>query len=67
LDVSEVKLTNKTISVRYFLMEMMMQQPPREKRRMGWFPYREAVAIISHDANRELLIKAEEMRAAHNW
>jgi diadenosine hexaphosphate hydrolase (ATP-forming) len=62
LDISEVKLTNKTITVCYYLMEMTAQQPPQEKRRVGWFPYSEAVKLLSHESNRVLLKEAEKMR-----
>jgi ADP-ribose pyrophosphatase YjhB (NUDIX family) len=62
LSVSEVQLTFKKITVRYYLMEMLDEHPPQEKRRIGWFPFEEAVKLISHDANRLLLMEAEQMR-----
>ncbi len=62
LEVSVVQLTKKRITVQYFLMEMISQGPAREKRRMGWFPFDEAVELLSHESNRTLLKEAEKMR-----
>jgi|WetSurMetagenome_2_1015567.scaffolds.fasta_scaffold142006_2 ADP-ribose pyrophosphatase YjhB (NUDIX family) len=64
LDISEVKLTNKTITVKYYLMEMTTWKSAQEKRRTGWFPYDEAIRLVTHEANRVLLLEAEKKRAS---
>jgi 8-oxo-dGTP pyrophosphatase MutT (NUDIX family) len=63
LEVSEIQLTNKKIVVQYYLMEMIFQESCCEERRKAWFPFEEAVKIISHEANRALLKDAEGRRA----
>jgi 8-oxo-dGTP pyrophosphatase MutT (NUDIX family) len=65
LEVSEIQLTKKKVVVQYYLMEMISQESCCEQRRMGWFPFEEAVNLISHEANRVLLKEAEKMRAAN--
>ena len=63
LQVSEIQLTNKRIVVQYFLMEMASEGVRSEKRRMKWFPFEEAVRLLSHESNRALLMEAEKRRA----
>jgi diadenosine hexaphosphate hydrolase (ATP-forming) len=64
LPVSLIRLTFKNIVVQYFLMEKESEVPRAETRRMGWFPYNEAVRLITHESNRELLVEAERKRVA---
>ena len=62
LEVSEIQLTNKKIIVHYYLMEMIFQEASSEQRRKAWFPFEEAMKLISHESNRVLLKDAEKMR-----
>lgn len=50
------------VDVKYYLMECMYQEEPHEKRRVQWFTYEEAIESLTHDQNKSLLKRAEQLR-----
>lgn len=50
------------VKAKYYLMEALYETRPTESRRKAWFSFERALAALTHEDNKRLLIEAERQR-----
>jgi hypothetical protein len=55
----------ETVRVVFFLMETISEGKATESRETGWFPYAEAVKLLTHAEGKKVLEAAERKRLNH--
>jgi len=59
---SEFTTDRESIVAKYYLMECLVETEKRESRRVDWFRFDEALALLTHAENKYLLQEAEQKR-----
>jgi ADP-ribose pyrophosphatase YjhB (NUDIX family) len=62
LGIVQFEARGKAMRVQYFLMEFISRGAAMEQRETRWASYDEALVLLSHESNRELLRSAEGKR-----
>jgi len=58
LEIVEFQVSEKSVRVALFLMELISEEEPAEKRRRSWFSFDEAVSHATHPDTKALLKEA---------
>jgi len=62
LGIVQFETRGKTVRVQYFLMEFISRGTAMEERETHWATYDEALILLTHEPNRDILLSAEEKR-----
>ena len=62
LQVTEFEINGHLVRVKFFLMQFVAQRSSSERRATKWAATRTALALLTHQQNRELLRSAEQKR-----
>ena len=62
LQVTEFETNGQLVRVKFFLMQFAARRAPSERRATKWAAKEAALALLTHQQNRELLRSAEQKR-----
>jgi ADP-ribose pyrophosphatase YjhB (NUDIX family) len=62
----EFTTAKERVNAKFYLMERVFENAPAETRDTGWFPFEEALNLLTHPESQHILKEAEHRRAALN-